>query len=170
MAELVLNAKTSLASFATPEGRDFVADCVRAGEGLISDRELRDKYEIAPDAWKVITKNKSLIQAIRAESERRVRTGLAAQEAAAKHFSRAPKVLNDIMSDKATHPKFRIEASKELRSTAIGNGNGAAGAGGQQFVININLTGKTERHAYDLPLKQVSSTKDTWGWDEASHE
>ncbi len=31
-------------------GRQFVVDCVRAGEGLITDRELAEKYELDPPA------------------------------------------------------------------------------------------------------------------------
>lgn len=71
-------------------GRQFVVDCVRAGEGLITDRELAEKYELDPPAWIAITKDVELGHAIRAERERRVLNGVAAREAAAKHFVKAP--------------------------------------------------------------------------------
>jgi hypothetical protein len=157
-------------ALASPEGRDFVSDCVRAGEGLISDSDLREKYEIAADAWKNITKNKALVQAIRTESERRTRTGIAAKEAASKHFAKAPGYLNEIMSDKATSPKYRIEASKELRATATGDGNSAS-SNADKFVINITLGGGRGIHReFDLPMKQIRSTSEEWGWDEVHHE
>jgi hypothetical protein len=159
---IVLNgAETSLTS---AEGRDFVADCVRAGEGLLSDREVQSKYEIATSAWKNITKNKALIQAIRAESERRTRTGIAAQEAASKHFAGAPKVLNELMTDPKTHPKFRIESARELRAVAIGDGNRDA-ASTDKFVININLGNKREHYEFTpAPVKELSADEIQWGW------
>jgi hypothetical protein len=164
MDELVLNGtKTSLTN---PEGRDFVADCVRAGEGLISDSDLRKKYEIAASDWKNITKNKSLVQAIRTESERRIRTGVAAQEAASKHFAKAPGYLNEIMTDKATSPRYRIESARELRTVAIGDGNKGGAPNADKFVININLGNK--REIYEFPMKQLPSANQDngWGWTE----
>jgi hypothetical protein len=163
MAELVLNGtKTSLTS---AQGRDFVADCVRAGEGLISDTDLRDKYEIDATDWGSITKNKLLIQAIRAESERRVRNGQAAQEAASKHFAKAPGYLNEIMADKATSPRYRIESARELRATAIGNGPETSN-NADKFVITINLGGgHVERYEKDLkPIKELTAEEVNWGW------
>jgi hypothetical protein len=159
---IVLNGtQTALDS---PEWRAFVADCVRAGEGLISDNELRKKYEIAANAWKDITKNKSLIQAVRAESERRIRTGLAAQEAAAKHYAGAPKVLNELMVDPKTHPKFRIESARELRTVAIGNDNGGPPSA-DKFVININLGNKREHYEFTpAPAKELTADELEWGW------
>jgi hypothetical protein len=151
-------------ALATPEGREFVADCVRAGEGLITDAELREKYEIAANVWKGITKNKTLVQAIRTESERRVRTGVAAQEAAAKHYAKAPNYLNDLMVDPKTHPKFRIESAKELRATAIGNDNGGA-SNVDKFVININLGAKSEYYEFTpKPAKELTTDELNWGW------
>jgi hypothetical protein len=162
---IVLNgAETSLTS---AEGRDFVTDCVRAGEGLISDAEIRDKYEIADDAWKGITKNAALIRAVRAESERRTRTGLAAQEAAAKHYAGAPKILNELMTDKATHPKFRIESARELRTVAIGDGNKDGAPNAEKFVININLGRGVERYEKTIatpPAKELTADEIQWGW------
>ena len=78
-------------------GRQFVVDCTRAGEGLISDRELAEIYEISPADWQNIAKDAALGRAIRAERDRRVRNGTAAREAASKHFVKAPGVLDRIM-------------------------------------------------------------------------
>ena len=72
-------------------GRQFVVDCTRAGEGLISDRELAEIYEISPADWQNIAKDAALGRAIRAERDRRVRSGVAAREAAAKTFCQRGK-------------------------------------------------------------------------------
>jgi hypothetical protein len=161
---LVLNgAETALAS---PEGREFVADCVRAGEGLISDSDVQSKYEIDAATWKNITKNAALIRAIRAESERRVRSGVAAREAAATHLAKAPGYLNQILTDKSASPRYRIEASKELRATAVVNGPESGVPNADKFVININLGAKHEH--YEVPIaatpKELTADEVNWGW------
>ena len=72
-------------------GRQFVVDCTRAGEGLISDRELAEIYEISPADWQNIAKDAALGRAIRAERDRRVRNGTAAREAASQAFCQSPR-------------------------------------------------------------------------------
>jgi hypothetical protein len=32
-------------------GHQFVVDCTRAGEGLLTDNDLRDKYELSDKNW-----------------------------------------------------------------------------------------------------------------------
>jgi hypothetical protein len=109
-------------------GHQFVVDCVRAAEGLLSDNDLRDKYELSAADWENITKNAALMRAIQAERERRVRTGIAAQESAAKIFAKAPTVLGDILNDRSANPRHRIESARELRQTAIGTAENTADA------------------------------------------
>jgi hypothetical protein len=75
-------------------GYQFVVDCVRAAEGLITDKELVEIYEISPADWQNIIKDTALARAIRAERDRRVRSGTAAREAAAQIFVRAPKITS----------------------------------------------------------------------------
>jgi hypothetical protein len=159
---VVLNGVKTALDGAT--GKEFVCDCVRAGEGLLTDAELRDKYEITASDWKNITKNKSLIQAIRAESERRIRTGVAAQEAASKHFAKAPGYLNELMVDPKTHPKFRIESARELRTVAIGDGNKGGAPNADKFVININLGQKREHYEFATTPKELTADELEWGW------
>ena len=36
----------------TDTGHRFVVDCTRAGEGLLTDKELQEKYELSPADWK----------------------------------------------------------------------------------------------------------------------
>jgi hypothetical protein len=134
-------------SLASSRGREFVCDCTRAAESLLSDQELRDKYELSDCDWQTITSNTALIRAIQAERRRRVNTGLCAREAAAQHFVKAPKILDQIMTDEQANPRHKIEAIRELRATAAG----AAGPDGtidtsEKFIIRIDLSagGDTE--------------------------
>ena len=105
-------------------GHAFVVDCTRAGEGIITDKELTEKYELSPVDWQNITKNSELGRAIRAERERRLFTGVAARESACRHFVKAPGILNSIMSSEEVSPRHRIQAAQEIRTVASG-GSGA---------------------------------------------
>jgi hypothetical protein len=119
-------------------GHVFVIDCTRAAEGLISDKELAEIYEISPADWQNIAKDAALAHAIRAERDRRVRSGTAAREAAAKHFVKAPTILDKIMTDEQANARHRIEAIRELRQTAIPE-NQNAPSQSDRFIITINL-------------------------------
>jgi hypothetical protein len=127
-------------------GRKFVVDAVRAAEGLITDSDLREKYEISAKNLKEMTKNPALIKAIRDERERRMRNGTAAREAAQRHFIKAPDIMNSIMSDQNANPRHRIESAREIRATATGGGDetGASNAS-ERFVITFNLGADVER-------------------------
>jgi hypothetical protein len=119
-------------------GHQFVVDCVRAAEGLISDKELQEKYELSPVDWRNITKDTALMRAIQTERERRVLNGTAAREAACQHFVKAPAILGSIMSDACASPRHRIEAAKEIRQVAAGS-SADSPAEGEKFFITINL-------------------------------
>ena len=67
-------------------GHQFVVDCTRAGEGLLTDKELQEKYELSPADWQNITKDMALGRAIRAERERRMLNGTAAREVGSPAF------------------------------------------------------------------------------------
>ena len=72
----------------TDTGHQFVIDCTRAGEGLITDKELQEKYELSPADWQNITKDMALGRAVRAERERRMLDGTAARESQARILSK----------------------------------------------------------------------------------
>jgi hypothetical protein len=120
-------------------GRQFVTDCTRAAEGLITDKELAEKYELSPADWQSITKDVALGRAVRAERDRRVRNGTAAREAAAQHFVKAPGILDQIMTDADSNPRHKIEAIRELRQTAIGDDTNRPPES-ERFIIKIDLT------------------------------
>jgi hypothetical protein len=124
-------------------GRQFVIDCTRAAEGLVTDKELVEKYEISPADWGNIAKDTAVIRAIQAERNRRVHNGTAAREAAARHFVKAPTILDKIMSDEQANARHRIEAIRELRQTATPE-NQNSPAQSERFIIQINLGADVE--------------------------
>jgi hypothetical protein len=120
-------------------GRQFVVDCTRAAEGLVTDKELVEKYEISPADFGNIAKDTALIRAIQAERNRRVHNGTAARESAARHFIKAPTILDKIMSDEQANARHRIEAIREMRQVAVPeNQNNPSQS--ERFIIRIDLT------------------------------
>jgi hypothetical protein len=119
-------------------GRAFVIDCARNTEGLIPDAEIRSKYGLSDQDWKWLADNKPLLRAVRAERERRIRSGEAPREGAQRHLLKAPSVLGNILNDNRISPRHRIEAAKELRQVA-GDGSDAKARTDGKFIININL-------------------------------
>jgi hypothetical protein len=118
-------------------GRAFISDCSRNSEGILNDGQISEKYGLTLKAWRQLVKtHKALIQAVRAERERRVRSGLAAQESAAELFAKTPAVLGTILNDTSASPRHRIEAARELRATAAPSSDRTAP---DRFVISINL-------------------------------
>jgi len=146
---------------ASDVGYAFVTDCARNRERLFSDEEIREKYDINPDAWDEIAKNKALRLAINSESERRMLNGTAAQEAAAKVFAESPEVMGTILRDQQANPRHRIEASKELRATARFDDE-KPGADAEHFTITINLGNAPEdKLVFDCgPPKQPKENPD----------
>src|SRR5262245_6173246 len=135
----VINLRSIPIDLNSDVGHTFVVDATRAAEGLITDRELAEKYELSPADWQAITKDKALGHAIRAERERRVRSGVAVREAAAKHLVKGPGILDQIMSDTHSNPRHKIEAFKELRQTAVGSDSTEGLPESERFIITINL-------------------------------
>src|SRR4051794_31323737 len=93
---------------ASDQGRLWVVDCCRAGEGVISDTELSEKWELNDADWISIRKDRALERAIREERARRVRTGQAVKEAAARHLLKGVGIVDEIMSSAESHPKHKL--------------------------------------------------------------
>jgi hypothetical protein len=119
--------------------KTFVADCARHTEGLIKDQELKEAWGLDEQQWVRLAENIPLLLAIKAERERRIRSGEAARQAAQRHFAKAPSILNEILHNRLISPRHRIEAAKELRHVA-GNGLETSPAA-EKYIINIDLGG-----------------------------
>lgn len=118
-------------------GMDFVKHCARNVEGMLSETELRTKYQLSNEDWAGLATNEQLLHAVRTEVDRRIANGECAREAAQRHHARAPSVLNEILRNETISPRHRIEAAKELRQLAAGARENTGT--GERFVISINL-------------------------------
>jgi hypothetical protein len=143
----------------TDVGQTFVADCARHTEGLVSDHDIRAKWKLTQEDWAGLATNTLLLDAVKTERERRIFNGVAAREGAQRHFSKAPSVLSDILTDEQVPPRHRIEAARELRQAA-GNGPDPASVPGEKFVITINLGAKQLRFEETIAPLEPSPSDD----------
>jgi hypothetical protein len=124
-------------SLDSDDGTDFIQNCARNVEGLLSESELKAKYQLSDDDWAGLAKNEQLLRAVRTEVDRRIANGECAREAALRHHARAPSILNEILQNETISPRHRIEAAKELRQLA--GSPRENNAPGEKFIINIDL-------------------------------
>jgi hypothetical protein len=119
------------------ENHEFITDCARYAEGLLSEQDVKKKHHFDDATWERLGNNDALIEAIEAEKIRRIRNGSTARERAQVLFAQAPDVLGDILHDDGVSPRHKIESARELRQIAA-NGPEATPAT-DRFQIIINL-------------------------------
>jgi hypothetical protein len=85
---------------------------------------------------------------------------LAAKEAAAKIFIRTPQVLAEILDDKTTSPRHRLESAKEIRATATGGDKADNAANGTNILIRIDLSaGGGEVEDFEITPKTLPASE-----------
>src|SRR6476646_511677 len=99
-------------------GRELIGDCVRFTEGLLDERAIRKKYRFDDSAWEALGSNDALVEAIEAAKIRRVRDGSSKREKAQMLITKAPGILDSIMTDPAASPRHRVDAIKTLDTFA----------------------------------------------------
>jgi hypothetical protein len=144
-SELLLRGDST--SLDSKVGREFIADCARFTEELLSEGDILSKWGLDRQAWERLGKNVAVLIAVQREREKRVAAGIAAKEAARKHYSQAPNILAMIMRDDAMPSRQRIEAARELRAAAAVD-DSSRGPSGEQFTVVINING--EKQIYEL--------------------
>jgi hypothetical protein len=143
----VVNFQISLES---DLGRELVADCAKFSEGILDERQVRKKYRFDDDAWEALGSNDQLVEKIEAEKIRRIRDGSAKREKSQMLITKAPGILDGIMSDASASPRHRVDAIRTLDGFAA---NGPAGApASDRFIITINL-GADHIERYSKSLK-----------------
>jgi hypothetical protein len=117
---------------------EFLSDCCRFAEGILSEQAVRKKYHFFNDKiWKDLGANDALVEKIEAEKVRRIRDGSAKREKAQQLVVSAPDVLNTIMTDPKTSPKHKIDSAKVLDAFAANGPTTAPEL--DRFSIVINL-------------------------------
>ena len=125
----------------TKDDFEFVVDLARFSEGIVSEADIKRKYRLADEAWEKYGTDDELVRAIEAEKLRRVRNGDNKREKSQLLITKAPGILDGIMSDPSASPRHRVDAIKTLDGFAA---NGPAGApASDRFQIVINLGADT---------------------------
>src|SRR5262245_50662983 len=119
------------------ENHDFITDCARYAESLLTEKEVKKKHHFDAATWERLGENDALVEAIEAEKLRRIRNGQAKREKSQVLVTKAPDVLSGIMLDASASPKHRIGSAKVLDQFAA-NGPQSVPAG-DRFIITINL-------------------------------
>src|SRR5262245_14987850 len=131
------------------EDREFIADCCRFAEGLLTEKQIKKKYRFDSETWEHLAADDALIEAIELEKMRRIRNGTTAREKAQTHFATAPDILNNIMQDGGASPRHKIESAKALGQIAAGPEATAPAASMERFQITIVMGSETV--VYDSP-------------------
>jgi len=164
MTNITLNGTTVALDSAT--GNEFIRDATRAAEGVIDDIELQEKFDLTAEDLQKLAANKAVARSIREERARRLRSGLAVREAAQKEFIQSPKIMGEILADKENSPRHRIEASRELRSTAFSADDRERPIDTERFLIRIDISGGSGdsehiiEHQFDKPLTKIETDDD----------
>ena len=116
-------------------GRAFLNDACRNEEGIFSDDDLKQKWKLTDAEAAAIIADEFVVDAVRAECQRRLWSGLAVKEAAVEALSGAPARLKHMLHDKLEASARRIDSVKVLKDLA--SGNTPEGMMRDQFVIRI---------------------------------
>ena len=122
------------------ENPEFITDCARYADGVLTEAQVKKKYRFDDDTWMRLGEDDKLVEAIELEKTRRIRRGDTARERAQLLFADAPTVLGSIMHDSNASPRHRVECAKELRVVADNGAQVAPpAAAADRFIIQINL-------------------------------
>jgi hypothetical protein len=116
---------------------EFISDLARFADNLLSEAAVKKKYRLAESAWEALGSNDELVEKIEAEKIRRTRDGSTKREKAQQLITKAPGILDSIMTDPATSPRHRVDAIKTLDGFASNGPESAPAA--DRFQITINL-------------------------------
>ena len=129
---------------------EFVRDLCRFAESLLDEKAIRKKYRLANDVWEALGSNDALIEAVEAEKIRRIRNGDTKREKSQSLITKAPAILDGIMSDPGASPRHRVDAIKTLDGFAANAPEGAPPS--DRFVITINLNGDVEHYDKSITI------------------
>jgi hypothetical protein len=130
--------------------REFLEDCARYSESILSQDQIVKKYQLDDATLDRLANDDALVKAIDRIRTQRVRSRAAARERAQNYYATIPDELNKIARDPNVSPRFKIDASRELRTCAEGPETTPTAASAERFQIIINL-GNGEVISYDQP-------------------
>jgi hypothetical protein len=100
-------------------GRELIVDLARFSEGVLTEKQVRKRHRLPDATWKSMGDDDLLVEKIEAEKIRRIRDGSSKREKAQLHVTKAPDILDNIMSDTSASPRHRVDAIKVLDGLAM---------------------------------------------------
>jgi hypothetical protein len=91
---------------------ELITDLTRYAEGLLEEKHVRKKYRFDEATWTTLGTDEKFVEAIELERIRRVRDGSFKRERSQQHITKAPDILNGIMSDPNSRPNTESTAPK----------------------------------------------------------
>jgi hypothetical protein len=158
----VISLRGSTMSLDTDLGRELVVEFVRYVEGLTDESTIRKKFRFDNEVWEKLGADDAFAEAVETERIRRTRDGSAKREKSQQLITKAPGILDSIMTDPAASPRHRVDAIKTLDTFASNGPEGTTA--GTRFVIQINLgtdrDGKEIIERYDRSIEVNPNDRD----------
>jgi hypothetical protein len=136
----------------------FATDAVRFIEGLLTEEQLRKKYQLDDAGWKGLADNEPLQLLVGRLKEERVREGTAGREKAAHRWISAIDVVDAIVQDPTASAKHRLDGARELRQAATNSDANTPANDRDRISIRINF-GPVKLHR-EMDLKPVKPEHD----------
>ena len=132
--------QVSVASPSLINNHELIEDLARYQEGLYTQQQVKKRWREVIDekTWNELGSDDELVRAIEARRVQRVRSGAFKRERAQQHITKAPDILEKIMSDDDANERHRIDAAKVLDSLADPGPQSTPPA--DRFIITIDLT------------------------------
>jgi hypothetical protein len=124
------------------DNHEFVSDCCRYSEGVLSEAAVRKKWHFDAATWELLGSDDELVRAIEETRTHRIRSGAAKRERAQQHIVRGVDVLSKIMDDPQANARHRVDSIKALDALAD-PGPQRAAAEQDRIIIRIDLGADT---------------------------
>ena len=134
---------------------EFVADCCRFAEKILSEANMKRKYGFADSVWENLGSNATLLAAVEDEKIRRIRSGQQKRERAQALIVKGPDILDSIASDVSASPRHRVDALRTLDGMTNGPGDTAPASDRFQITIVLNADDPSAPHTlhFDKSIK-----------------
>jgi hypothetical protein len=129
--------------------QNFIEDMARFADGVLTEKQVRQKYHLFDESTWVALNDDALVEAIELERTRRIRSGATKRELAQNHVIAAPGILNGIMTNPKESARHRLDASKILDQFAD-PGAQAAHDDVDRVRIVINLGADTKANGQEI--------------------
>jgi hypothetical protein len=170
-----LDDKQRVASPSLIENQALLEDLARYSEGILNQQQVKKKWREVIDekTWETLGSDDELVRVIEETKIHRVRSGAAKRERAQQHITKAPDILEKIMSDDSANARHRVDSIKALDALADPGPQTTPPA--DKFIIRIDLSADAKLRSAEPDPNDVivieatktpaitGKTEDDWG-------